>query len=126
MDSLQQHCVDTINSYRAMLSLPPYARVAAKESCVDGEAASDGASGTAHGAFGTCKESAQDECPGWPSKDMRGQTDKCLAQMWAEGPGDFNMGHGHYINMSSTKYKSVACGFHDLGNGKFWATQDFF
>jgi hypothetical protein len=123
---LAQHCVDKINEYRATLKLAPLARAADKELCVDGEAKADSISGTAHSAFGMCKESAQNECPGWPTRDMQGSLDGCLQQMWAEGPGDFNMGHGHWINMSSTKYKSVACGVHDIGNGKFWAVQDFF
>jgi hypothetical protein len=48
----------------------------------------------------------------------------CLEQMWAEGPGeDFNT-HGHYINMSSTSYTKVACGFAD-GMGGVWAVQNF-
>lgn len=45
--------------------------------------------------------------------------------MWDEGPGDFYGGHGHYINMSSTQYSRVACGFHVLADGSVWATQDF-
>ena len=45
--------------------------------------------------------------------------------MWNEGPGsDFNT-HGHYINMSSTMYKQVACGFYTTAAGKIWAVQDF-
>jgi hypothetical protein len=45
--------------------------------------------------------------------------------MWAEGPGAFNQGHGHYINMSSTQYTKVACGAYMLPDGKVWAVQDF-
>ena len=56
---------------------------------------------------------------------MQQSLDGCLQMMWNEGPGaDFNT-HGHYINMSSTKYTKVFCGFYDLGNGKFWSVQDF-
>ena len=33
--------------------------------------------------------------------------------------------HGHYINMSSTQYTQVACGFYTLSDGQVWATQDF-
>lgn len=78
----------------------------------------------AHSAFGQCGEFAQNECPGWPGPpgSMIGN---CLQMMWNEGPGAFNQGHGHYINMSSTQYTKVACGFHVLANGKVWATQDF-
>jgi hypothetical protein len=49
----------------------------------------------------------------------------CMQMMWNEGPGDFNAGHGHYINMSSTMYTKVACGFHLLPDGNVWAVQDF-
>jgi hypothetical protein len=41
----------------------------------------------------------------------------CLQQMWHEGPGPFNQGHGHYDNMSSTQYTMVACGFYTLSDG---------
>src|SRR5204863_2024077 len=103
----EQTCVDTINMYRATLSLPPYARWSDQEMCSSDEAKSDSMTMKAHGAFGTCTELAQNECPNWPGPpDML--VKGCLAQMWAEGPGtDFNT-HGHYINMSSTKYTKVA------------------
>lgn len=123
-DSVAQLCVDTINMYRASLGLPAYARWKDAEGCSDGEARSDGMTGAAHGAFGTCGESAQNECPGWtgpPEMMIEG----CLELMWAEGPGaDFNA-HGHYINMSSTQYTKVACGFADVGGGSIWAVQNF-
>jgi hypothetical protein len=86
---------------------------------------SDSQSGMAHGAFGACKESAQDECPGWASVDsIAGGTKSCLDQMWAEGPGTDFATHGHYINMSNPKYKMVACGYYTTPAGKVWAAQD--
>jgi hypothetical protein len=45
--------------------------------------------------------------------------------MWAEGPGADFQTHGHYINMSSTKYTKVACGFYETPTGSVWAVQDF-
>jgi hypothetical protein len=39
--------------------------------------------------------------------------------MWAEGPGG-----GHYENMRSTRFTSVACGFGQPTNGG-WAVQNF-
>jgi hypothetical protein len=123
-DSVQQHCVDTINAYRATLGLTPYARWTSGEACADGEAESDAYSGVPHGAFGSCGEWAQNECPGW-SGDLTQLTTDCLAMMWAEGPGaDFSR-HGHYINMSSTQYSEVACGYFTLPNGDVWAVQNF-
>jgi uncharacterized protein YkwD len=118
-----QLCVDEINMYRATLGLPALARWTDAEACSDSEAQQDGQSGTPHGAFGQCGESAQNECPGWPGPPEAMIAD-CLALMWAEGPGeDFNM-HGHYINMSNPAYTKVACGFAEV-NGEIWAVQNF-
>lgn len=118
-------CVDTINQYRATLGLPGYTEWNDQESCADGEAQSDSASGKAHGAFGSCKESAQDECPGWPSADIGESIKGCLKQMWAEGPGSDFSAHGHYLNMSNKGYTHAACGFYVTADGKLWAVQNF-
>jgi hypothetical protein len=120
----EQLCVDTINQYRATLNLPPYERWAGAELCADGQSQSDSVTKTAHGAFGQCGEFAQNECPGWPAP-AASMIVGCLAKMWEEGPGDFNGGHGHYINMSSTKYSLVACGFYTTPSGDIWSVQDF-
>jgi hypothetical protein len=116
-------CVDAINADRATLKLPPYARWNAEESCTDGQAEADFESDTPHSAFGKCGESAQDECPGWPGPPDTMITE-CLAQMWAEGPGPFAT-HGHFINMSSTAFTMVSCGYSVESDGSVWATQDF-
>ncbi len=122
-EAATQLCVDTINMYRATLGLAALARWTDAETCSDEEAAMDGASGTPHGAFGQCGESAQNECPGWPGPPEAMITG-CLELMWAEGPGeDFNK-HGHYITMSNPAYTKVACGFADGMNG-VWAVQNF-
>ncbi len=120
----EQLCVDTINQYRATLGLPAYARWSDGESCTEQEAVSDSKTMKAHGAFGMCGESAQNECPNWPGPPEQA-IPKCLAMMWAEGPGDFNQGHGHYLNMSSKSYGKVACGFSSKGAGTLWAAQNF-
>ncbi len=116
-------CVDGINAYRATLGLPPYAAWTEQSTCSDQEAASDSQTGKAHGAFGKCTEMAQNECPGWPGPPDT-MIGGCLKMMWAEGPGDFSA-HGHYINMSSTKYTKVACGFFQTADGKWWSVQNF-
>src|SRR5438270_82706 len=72
----------------------------------------------------SCGESAQNECPGWPGPPDTLIKD-CLAMMWAEGPGSDFHAHGHYINMSSTSYSSVSCGFYQTPAGDWWAAQDF-
>jgi hypothetical protein len=58
-------CVDTINGYRATLGLPAYAEWIDAESCSDTAAKHDADTGEIHGAFQSCSESAQNECPGW-------------------------------------------------------------
>jgi hypothetical protein len=125
LDQAAQDCVDIINMYRATIGVPALARLPSQEVCVGQQAQKDYQANTPHSAFGMCGEFGQNECPGWPGPpdSMIGQ---CLAMMWAEGPGPFNMGHGHYDNMSSTSYTKVACGYYVLTNGSVWATQDFF
>jgi Cysteine-rich secretory protein family len=120
----EQLCVDTINQYRATLGLAPYVRWTGAETCADGQSQSDSMTGQAHGAFGQCGEMAQNECPGWPPPADKMITG-CLDAMWKEGPGDFNAGHGHYINMSSNRYTLVACGFYTTAKGEIWSVQDF-
>ena len=92
--------------------------------CSDGAASSDGRSRTAHGAFGACRETAQNECPGWPAPAEQ-MTGPCLDMMFGEGPGDF-AGHGHYLNMTNRAYTQVACGFAVAADGKIWMVQNFF
>jgi hypothetical protein len=123
-DAAANHCVEVINSYRATENLPPLQRWMDAEVCSDSEAESDAMTGTPHGAFGSCGESAQNECPGWPGPPNQ-LLDGCLAQMWAEGPGEPFSEHGHYINMSSPNYTKVACGFYQTGQGSYWAVQNF-
>ncbi|MBI3203272.1 MAG: hypothetical protein HYZ29_17160, partial [Myxococcales bacterium] len=122
-ESYRVKCVEQINTYRATLGLPPYQRWTSAEACTDGEAKSDSETGKAHGAFPSCSESAQNECPGYPSLDATVTT--CLAQMWAEGPGADFQQHGHYINMSSKSYGKVSCGFYKTAGGSVWAIQNF-
>lgn len=123
-DTVEQLCVDLINQHRASIGLPPFARWTEAEACSSEEAKSDSETGTAHGAFGQCQESAQNECPGWPGKpeEMIGN---CLQMMWDEGPGEDFQKHGHYINMSSQSYTKVACGFFVTPEGNVWSVQNF-
>jgi hypothetical protein len=116
--------VKTINDYRATLSLPPFKRWCGNATCEDSQPMQDAAKNQAHSAFGQCMEWAQNECPGWPDSPLA-NIDGCLKMMWDEGPGSDFSKHGHYINMSSTKYTMVECGFAETGGGKWWGVQDF-
>ena len=117
-------CVDRINQHRASIDLPPYERWADAEVCSDSEAKSDSETGTPHGAFSKCGESAQNECPGWPGTP-EGIIPGCLQLMWDEGPGEDFAKHGHFLNMSSTAFTKVACGFHLKADGNVWSVQNF-
>jgi hypothetical protein len=119
-----QICVDFINQKRATLNLPPFTRWTGTESCASNEAQIDYGNNTAHSAFNQCGEWAQNECPGWPGPP-EAMIANCLQQMWDEGPGPFDQGHGHYDNMTNTSYTKVACGFYVTPSGDVWAAQDF-
>ncbi|MEO8874169.1 MAG: CAP domain-containing protein [Polyangiaceae bacterium] len=123
--SVKSTCVTEINNYRATLGLPAYTEWTDGETCADGEAKSDSESGKAHGAFGTCQEFAQDECPGWPGDNLDTSIKGCLKMMWAEGPGSDFSTHGHYLNMSNKGYTQAACGFHVTPDGQMWSVQNF-
>ncbi|MFO0684008.1 MAG: CAP domain-containing protein [Sandaracinus sp.] len=122
-----QDCVNRINQFRCECQhLPPLARWTDGEACADQMAQYDhDHPGSPHQAFrdGICTGgNAQNECPGWPS--VPATVDGCLQQMWDEGPGtDFNA-HGHYINMTNSRYTMVACGFYS-GSGGVYAVQNF-
>lgn len=113
-----QQCVDKINAYRATVGLAALARWTEGEGCADEEAASDAASGEFHGAFGSCGEHAQNECPDYDSTTRI--LELCLQMMWDEGPGG-----GHYDNMTSTDSAQVACGIHTTAEGLVWSVQNF-
>ena len=120
----RKQCLDKINAYRDTLNLPHYTLWTGESACADNQAKSDSQSGKAHGAFGDCGESAQNECPGWNIDKISSASGSCLDMMWAEGPGTDFSKHGHYLNMSSTQYTKVACGF-SAASGTVWAVQDF-
>jgi len=63
----RQQCMHRINYYRSSVGLGCSPVTWPKEACADSQCQSDAAGGIAHGAFGKCGESAQDECPGWGS-----------------------------------------------------------
>ena len=118
-----QDCVDRINQLRwECQCLPPLQRWTQQEICSDTQSAADQQSNGAHGNFGQCGENGQNTCPNWGSEaDVIGG---CLQMMWNEGPGQPFSEHGHYLNMSSTKYSKVACGRASSGSG-VWSNQNF-
>lgn len=122
-----QDCVNRINQFRwECQCLPPLARWTEAESCTSMHGEYD-STRSPHSGFrdGICepRASAENECPGWSSVDDT--VENCLQAMWAEGPGEPFSVHGHYINMSSTRYTEVACGFYTTPSGSVWAVQNF-
>jgi hypothetical protein len=124
-------CVTRINQFRWQCQcLPPLTRWVAGEACADQQAAYDAAATTPHAGFsaGICASGyGQNECPGWFGwGSVESTIADCLQSMWDEGPGDFYgpPAHGHYINMSSSSFSMVACGFYTNG-GATTAVQNF-
>lgn len=127
----RQDCVDRINQFRRECQcLPPLQRWTDGEECADSQAMIDQQTRTAHNGFRMrlCNSgSGQNECPGWLGWGSVASTlSGCLQQMWDEGPGDFYgpPPHGHYLNMSSTRFTRVACGYYTSG-GATTAVQNF-
>jgi len=117
----RQSCVDRINQYRARVRVGPIARDAGSEPCDDDESRLDSSANRAHGSFGKCGERAQNACPNYPGASVEDVLNKCLQQMFDEGPGG-----GHYDNMTGTKYSRASCGFVSVGGGRIWTVQNFF
>lgn len=126
--SLDSFCVQNINAYRSTLGLPDLKVWSDSQECLARQARDDAASGKAHAHFGACGERAQNTCPGWRTADndssRRSVLRSCLGSMWDEGPGADYSKHGHYLNMTNTKYTKVRCGFHQSG-GELWVNMDF-
>jgi Cysteine-rich secretory protein family len=132
---VRQDCVDRINQFRTQCAcLPALARWTEAEACADMMAQHDSMTGEAHSGFTgkvcTPGGQGQNECPGYKSETQVIGT--CLQQMWSEGPppqspcnGDCFQTYGHFINMTNTKFKKVACGLFTTTSGSIWAVQNF-
>lgn len=137
----RNYCLDEINKYRATENLKPLVLAPeAKQTCVDEQAAADLASGKAHGHFGDCGEFAQNSGPNFNLTWIKTETqivDTFLQMMWDEkklvesGERDPAKKEdysyiGHYLNMSSKSYTSVACGIAKNSDGtKGWFNVNF-
>jgi hypothetical protein len=122
-----QDCVNRINQFRwECQCLPPLGRWTEAEACTSMHGEYD-STRSPHDGFRDhiCEPmaSAENECPGWSS--ITDTVENCLQAMWDEGPGEPFLEHGHYINMSSTRYTEVSCGFYTTPSGRVWAVQNF-
>lgn len=144
LDALRQFCVDYINMYRTMRGLDPLARAGEEqEHCSDRGAQMDAESGQAHGSAGSCPglSGGQNTCPevrvGGLYGTLQESLTQCIDEMWAEGqpPVPRNqciqdsqgclLEHGHYLNMTDSRYNVVSCGFYEKPDGSYWINQDF-
>jgi hypothetical protein len=127
--------VARVNQFRACVCLGPLARNTAAEACANQQAQYDSETGTAHSGFsdGICSPNgtAQNECPGWRTVEQT--ISRCIQSMFGEGPpptatctGSCYQTYGHYINMTNTRYTSVACGFYTTAAGEVWQVQNYF
>lgn len=138
----RETCLDIINEYRATEGAAPLSLAdEEKQTCTDEQAALDLAGGQAHGNFGYCKEHAQNTGPDFSLKwknDIEDIAKYYLDMMWDEkklvesGERDPNSDEdypyiGHYLNMRSTKYTKVSCGFSaNEETQKGWFNVDFY
>jgi hypothetical protein len=120
LERVRARCLTRLNEYRARVGVAPLSMQSDRSSCADAQARSDAGTRKAHGAFGQCRESSQNECPSW-SGSLDEVVDRCLAMMFAEGPQG-----GHYENITDRNVRSVACGVFSGGAGEIWMVQDFF
>lgn len=138
----REYCLEVVNKYRATENLKVLALAPeAKQTCTDNQAAADLQSNKAHGHFGDCGEYAQNSAPNitlsWLGTEAK-IVDYYLEMMWNEkkliesGERDPNKDSdysyiGHYLNMSSTKYSTVSCGFAKSSDGKTgWMNVNFY
>ena len=143
--ALRGVCADTINMYRAMLSLPPLQRaLAADEACSDIGAKIDADSSQTQSSKGMCAGfSGQTSCPGWSVGGGSGNATlddalaHCIDAMWAKGPPSTTREqcvadatgcyaqYAYYLELTDPNYHVVSCGFYKMPNGKWWINQDF-
>jgi len=140
--SWRDECLEVINKFRATQNLTPLTLADdSKQKCADQQSAADLASGKAHGHFGDCDEFAQNSAPNVSLSryaDEKAIAEHYLEMMWNEKKlidsgerdpeNDADYGYiGHYLNMSRTYYKSVACGFAKSSDGSTgWMNINFY
>ncbi len=135
--SFQGLCVQFVNEYRATEDLSPLSRASlTQESCTQDQASQDLKSGVAHGHFGSCEEWAQNTAPSVNVAFYKSEEEmlkKYLKMMWVdekqlvlEGVTEYKR-IGHYLNMSNTSYKSLACGIaYNENKSTAWINMNFY
>ena len=140
--SWRDECLNIINEYRATEGKPALSLAAEeKQTCTDKQAANDLKDNSPHGHFRDCEEWAQNTGPNvnlkWKSDtveiakyylDMMWDEKKLIEKGERDPENDDDYSYiGHYLNMSSTKYKTVSCGFAtNSDNTTGWLNVNFY
>jgi hypothetical protein len=142
-DQFQQHNLDDINMYRAMMNIAPlvldpqlctFAGTGSMELSQDHmphqhfiDASNDGTLWM--DGFVSSAGENQGDPDGWPQasqdpvQNELDQIDQIQADMFAEGPGTGEE-HGHYTNMMNSEYTRLGVGLLEI-NGNLYLTNDF-
>lgn len=126
----EQHCLDTLNMYRAQNGAPPLTLDGQLTAFALAGSQALAAGGPAHGHFadagnsgaiwndGFCNGAAENQAPDWPASDVNQTIDAILKSMMDEGPGG-----GHHDNIVNPSYTRVGVGL--VVKGGLWFTNDF-
>ena len=139
----REDCLAKINEYRATENLKPLAPASEeKQACADKQSADDLALNKAHGHFKDCGEYAQNSGPNFSTvwgKSASDVAERYLKMMWEDEKNLVTSGErdlekeedfpyiGHYKNMRSASYTTVACGIALSADGKKgWLNVNFY
>ena len=139
----REDCLAKINEYRATENLKPFALASEeKQACADKQSADDLALNKAHGHFKDCGEYAQNSGPNFSTvwgKSASDVAERYLKMMWEDEKNLVTSGErdlekeedfpyiGHYKNMRSASYTTVACGIALSADGKKgWLNVNFY
>jgi uncharacterized protein YkwD len=127
-----QHCLDTLNMYRAQNGVPPAALDDALSTFSMRASQDLAAGGPDHGDFvaagaslwseGFCSSAAENQAPGWAiaNGDEDATIDAILATMMSEGPKG-----QHHVNIVAAGNTRVGVGLVIDGKQQLWFTNDF-
>lgn len=133
-------CVEEINILRATEGLPPLARAADKEACIDEQAQLDLDANKGHANFRHCGETSQNTAISskmyigdWTDENLKSYAFMANSGFWMEKVYDVilpaedvtNEMVGHYKNMIDPRHTSVACGY-AATSSKIWIDVDFY
>jgi uncharacterized protein YkwD len=127
----QRHNLETVNRYRSQAGRKPLVLDEALSAFALDASEALAASGMAHGHFaaagkdgslwrsGFCTGAAENQGPGWPTKDVPATIDAMMKSMMDEGPGG-----GHHDNILDARWTRLGVGLL-VDQGRLYLTNDF-